>query len=118
MTAVLDWTELLALRAYQTPGESDIVLDLIDTFRRQTPLLVARLQDAAAQDDIAAVRRDAHTLKGSAGTIGALSLSREAAELEASARRGDTNVGPLVDRVVHAAAVVDRCLSDGPPSAR
>jgi HPt (histidine-containing phosphotransfer) domain-containing protein len=50
---------------------------------------VARMRRLAEEGDLATLGGEAHTMKGTAGTMGALRLGRHAARLEEACRRGD-----------------------------
>ena len=60
------------------------VLILADAAER-----VGVLENAAAQPDLAGVRREAHALRGASGGVGAAALSRLCRELEVAAGVGD-----------------------------
>jgi HPt (histidine-containing phosphotransfer) domain-containing protein len=111
------------------PGFPDIDPDVFD-FNRLGPVYrwdAAKLQGSvqrfldyasrhvasldAAAGDLAALREVAHSLKGSAGTVGAKRLGTLAASLEAACLdgRADTAV-MLVDEVTTSFAVLDASL--------
>jgi HPt (histidine-containing phosphotransfer) domain-containing protein len=52
-------------------------------------ILLAQLESRFGQDDVEAVREDAHALAGSAGMMGFLDLSRTCRDLEAAIEGGD-----------------------------
>lgn len=62
---------------------------------------MTRLRERMVQSDRDAVRRLAHTLKGSSGNLGATEVQRLAAELEAAIKAGDdaADIERLVDAV-------------------
>ncbi|WP_175426372.1 response regulator [Azospirillum brasilense] len=62
---------------------------LMETFRRETPLHLDQLRQAAQNRDFAAVERSAHILKGSTGNVGFAEASAMAGELLAAARARD-----------------------------
>jgi HPt (histidine-containing phosphotransfer) domain-containing protein len=67
-----------------TFGDRGLERELLKLFDRQTELLLARMRDGEA----ASVATLAHTLKGSAGGIGAWGVARAAANCEQAAGHG------------------------------
>ncbi len=87
--ALLDRAVLEGLRALSMKGSGDLFREILDLFARNGPRLVEDLGAAAAAGDAPLLRRLAHTLKGSAGNVGAVALARAAAAAERAAREGD-----------------------------
>jgi len=73
----------------RTGGDPESLSRLIDAFRRSWPGLLADLGRAVDVRDADAVRRAAHTLKGSLGLLGAEAAFAFAETLETLGRRGD-----------------------------
>ncbi|MGQ0520837.1 MAG: response regulator [Actinomycetota bacterium] len=73
---------------YDLDGTGEALGDLVSLFIRDAPARVDALEDAVERGDVEAIRSLAHTVKGSAATLGALTLARIAGELEHAARRG------------------------------
>ncbi len=67
------------------------------------------MREAAAANDVASVRRIAHTFKGSAGMIGAKQLGSAAAELELGVYQPE-NVPKLVDNLLSCCDELHRIL--------
>ena len=80
--------DLVHLRRF-TLGNRLLELDVLQMFAEQAPLILDRLQQARTDK---AWRDAAHTLKGSAGAIGAHAVARAAAEAELL--RGDEAAWP------------------------
>ena len=59
---------------------------IIGLFLEDAPRLIARLENAASQPDLGAMRDAAHTLKSSSANVGAMSLSTAAKRVELGAR--------------------------------
>ena len=59
---------------------------LIDSFFKDGPKLIADAQRTLEQNQVAELRRAAHTLKSASATFGALALAALARELEYKAR--------------------------------
>lgn len=107
MTTVLDPSTLAELR----DEGSDLLLDLIEIFLRETPERLQLLANAAATGDYAQAERSAHTLKSSAAALGAESMRAVAAEAEAAAHSGQLDpVVPLIARLRREAEVVEAAL--------
>src|SRR4051794_17168201 len=72
------------------PGDEEraLLARLIRSYARKTPAAVDRLGELLQGGDAAAVRDQAHALKGSAANIGAATFSGIFAEVEHSARDG------------------------------
>jgi CheY-like chemotaxis protein/HPt (histidine-containing phosphotransfer) domain-containing protein len=68
-------------------GDPAFVADLVDTFLREAPVLVAGLKTARQSGDAEEVRRAAHTPKSNARTFGAAGLANRCQELENTAKR-------------------------------
>jgi two-component system, sensor histidine kinase and response regulator len=69
-------------------------------FLDNLPTIWAELQTAVANTDAAAMQRTAHTLKGSAGLIGAQAATAAARELEMMAKSGKLDgAGLALDRL-------------------
>jgi CheY-like chemotaxis protein len=79
---VLDPTALADLRQFQGEGEPDIVQELAEAFRFETPLLLEALRQAVAKEQPEQLKRAAHNLKGSSNNLGAHTMVALSAELE------------------------------------
>jgi HPt (histidine-containing phosphotransfer) domain-containing protein len=87
----LDRGVLASIRQLTMPGEPDVLQEVLTTFLTDVPRRLEALAEAAAggrSDDVA---RGAHSLKGSAGNIGARRLQRLATDLEDAARQGQVS---------------------------
>jgi PAS domain S-box-containing protein len=85
----LDPTRLGELRDLVGPGGLGGVVGLIDIFLQDTPARIEVLRDAIARGDRDGLRREAHTLKGSAANIGAEGLAALSREMETAAAGAD-----------------------------
>jgi HPt (histidine-containing phosphotransfer) domain-containing protein len=65
----------------ETTG-AEFVLELVDTFLQEAPVMIADLRRALAAADAEKFRRAAHSLKSNSNTFGALILAAMARELE------------------------------------
>jgi HPt (histidine-containing phosphotransfer) domain-containing protein len=85
----LDPRSLDTLRQLTTPGEPDVLAQVLRLFLDEAPRRLDRLHSALAQGNAGEFQRAAHSLKGAAGNIGATALrdaARRADELGASGR--------------------------------
>jgi two-component system sensor histidine kinase/response regulator len=69
-------------------AEGDVTLDIVQTFLRSADDLVREAREAIAKGDAQVVQRVAHTLKSSAGIVGAQRLSELAREMETALATG------------------------------
>lgn len=88
------------LRSLRDETRPTFLTDLIDTFLNAGANGVADLREAHSTGNAAFLRRIAHTLTGSSGSLGALHMSKLCAELESLAQQGQVSeAGPLVKEV-------------------
>mgnify|MGYP002717157343 CR=1 FL=1 len=76
--------------------DETILPDLIDAFLSEARGRVQRIVDGAAGDALPVVAREAHTLKSSAGTFGAVRLADAVRAIERACQAGD---GATVQRI-------------------
>ncbi|MGH6888466.1 MAG: Hpt domain-containing protein [Rhizomicrobium sp.] len=72
----------LAQLALYTGGEAELDREVLDLFRCQSALAIRRLETSLASSNSKDWRETAHSLKGSALSIGATSLAEAAARAE------------------------------------
>jgi PAS domain S-box-containing protein len=87
---VLDRQVLGQLGALSSNGKADLLARTIGLYLVESPKLMHKLGQAAAAGDAPEVMRSAHSLKSSSANVGATVLSRHCADIEACARRADT----------------------------
>ena len=105
MPDVLDQAALASLLD-MVGGDPDFVDELIDTFLADVPQQVAELRGAVAAGMAADAVRPAHTLKGTAGTIGARAVEATSRTIEEEARAGS------MDRLEAHVGELERALAD------
>jgi HPt (histidine-containing phosphotransfer) domain-containing protein len=66
----------------QAAAGADFVVELVDTFMQEAPVMLGELRAARAEGAPEQFRRAAHSLKSNANTFGATELARLARELE------------------------------------
>jgi HPt (histidine-containing phosphotransfer) domain-containing protein len=79
------WASLQELEAAGAPG---FLRELVGTFLAQAPLRLSALRDAWRRGDARALELEAHSFKGSCGSLGAAAMAACCERLESSARQG------------------------------
>ena len=87
---VLDRPVLDQLGKALTNGKPELLAKVINLYLVESPKLMQKLKQAALASDAPEIARTAHSLKSSSAYVGATVLSRHCADIEASARRADT----------------------------
>jgi CheY-like chemotaxis protein/HPt (histidine-containing phosphotransfer) domain-containing protein len=77
-------------------GDRQLLRQLIRIFRTDARPLIAAIKRAAVAGDADALRRNAHALKGSLGTIGAPKVAETARRLELVVHAGDLGSAPAL----------------------
>jgi len=92
---------------------ADFVGELIDTYNQETAALVDQLRQALAAQDAATFGRCAHSIKSSSASLGALTFSEQARQLELTGKTGDlSGAGQRVERLAADFALVSRSLEE------
>jgi HPt (histidine-containing phosphotransfer) domain-containing protein len=94
---------LTSLRELQEPNSPDLIGELSGMFREDGQRRLARLREALEAADRDQLRLTAHSLKGSAGNLGASRLARVCAVIESTA--ADAAL-PVLDALVARASRV------------
>jgi HPt (histidine-containing phosphotransfer) domain-containing protein len=95
---ILDPAVISGLRKLTPPGEPDVLAEVLKLFLEEVPPRIARLRNAWQAGSIEEVHRAAHSLKGSAGNIGARRLFEVCRQLDDISKSGDlAAAAPLVD---------------------
>ena len=84
--AVLDAAALERLRELDPHGSSRLLERVLRAFESSALRLAKQFGEARAAGDVQGIRHVVHTLKSSSASIGAVSLARLCAEIEASIR--------------------------------
>ena len=84
----LDPTVIETLRQLSEPGGPDVVEEVFQIFLTETPARLADIDEAISIGNLTQVHRLAHSLKGSAGNIGARAMFAACRELDDEARGG------------------------------
>lgn len=81
LTAV-DLSVLAGYEKMQLEGEPDLVIELIDLYLEDAPRRIAVMQESAARSDWQSVKREAHGLRGSSGSLGGVEVVQICGEIE------------------------------------
>jgi CheY-like chemotaxis protein len=84
----LDHAVIESLRALQKEGEPDILADYVELFLADVPPRLASLWEAVERGDAQSVEQNAHTLKGSCGSVGARRMAELCEELRGAGASG------------------------------
>ncbi|HBC07195.1 MAG TPA: hypothetical protein DC046_06370, partial [Rhodospirillaceae bacterium] len=98
------------LAALEADTSRDLVPELIQVFVKSADNRIAQITAHMAADDLAGIAAEAHALKSSSATFGAVSVRRLCAELETASKNGDpVTAERLVAELIHA---LDAAKSD------
>ena len=86
--AVLDPAVIDTLRRLSVPGEPDVLTEVLKLFLEEAPTRIETLRNAWTDRNIQEGQRMAHSLKGSAGNIGASALFDVCKQLDQVGRAG------------------------------
>jgi len=81
-TDMLDFEVLRAFEKVESDDGSDIVIELIDLYLQSTSQRIITMLNAANEGEWALLKRAAHTLKGSSGTLGLRQIATICQDLE------------------------------------
>jgi HPt (histidine-containing phosphotransfer) domain-containing protein len=87
---VLDRQVLAELSRMLGNGQPALLASLINLYLVESPRLMDELKRAARAGDTRQIAHSAHSLKSCSANVGAMVLSRYCADVEASAKRADT----------------------------
>lgn len=80
----------------------DFITELVDTYLDDSPQQISSLRESLTRGDAETFRRSAHSLKSNSASIGALTLSGMARELEMLGKSGSLGgAGPLVEQLAN-----------------
>lgn len=96
-------------------GDREFAAELSSVFITDTAERIAQMQEKLAQQDHTAVWQLAHSIKGSAGSLGAEAVSSAAHDLEQAGRQGnvagmDSALQALVEQFAATQAALDGYL--------
>jgi len=76
VAVAIDVTVLGSLESAQADGEPDLIVELIDLFLKDAPRRLANMSTFLEDGDLHSLSREAHCLKGSSATLGALVMTK------------------------------------------
>ncbi|HLR05294.1 MAG TPA: Hpt domain-containing protein [Pyrinomonadaceae bacterium] len=99
-TQALDPVVLASLDEAWDEGEADLVVELIDLYLGDAPQWVEAIRTAAAENDATVLKRVAHTLKGSSGSLGIRQVAEVCGMLELNCSESAARVNELLQLLV------------------
>jgi len=89
-----------SLGLLSTGGDPDLLSELVSIFLQTVPAQLERMKAAIATGDNETARREAHSLKGAAGALGAAGIQRLAADIEVLAAQGNLETAqPMLELI-------------------
>jgi len=82
LRAAVDLAVLASYEKIQLDGEPDLIVELIDLYLEDAPRRVAVMRESLAKRNWLSVKREAHSLRGSSGNLGALQVALICDEME------------------------------------
>lgn len=104
---IIDLSVFESFREIQQPDGPDLVNKLINLFIDDTTKRLSILKKAAAGDDSATIKKQAHSLKGSSSFIGAVGITALSTELSESV----LDIGQMKDLIVELEAEFEKALN-------
>ena len=98
---IVDPESIETLRELQSPGEPDVLQELITTFFDDSNTRLAALDDAVSSDQYRNAERAAHGLAGGAAVFGAERFTSVCREIQRTALSDDTSRLPVLVRRLH-----------------
>lgn len=87
--STLSMAALAQLRALETSDNPGFFVEICQMFASDAAEILARLAAAAQRGERAAVEREAHSLKSTSASLGAMRMVEQCVTIEAAARRGE-----------------------------
>jgi HPt (histidine-containing phosphotransfer) domain-containing protein len=98
-TGAIDPAVIASLDEAWEAGEPDLVVELIDLYLGDAPQWVEAMRTAAAADDATVLRRAAHTLKGSSGSLGICRVAEVCRMLELNCSESAARADELLQQL-------------------
>ena len=92
----LDQNALGQLRALDSDGSARILVQIVNSYLVDAPALIQKMRAALAVDDIVSLTRNAHSLKSTSLSLGAIRVSEIAREMETAGRSKATGACPAL----------------------
>ena len=94
----------------QQIGEPDFVVELIDLYLNQTPILLNSIRSGLAENDWISVKRMAHNLRGSSNSLGILQMGEFASDVEYLSTPDEVEIMSLLRQLEDEFAQVEKIL--------
>lgn len=108
---VLNQKPIDTIRGLQRPGKDCLLTKVVGVYFDRTPEMIAEMQAAVQQSDMAAVKAGAHSLKSSSAYLGADGLSQKCKNIELAAGENDMSaIATLVNEIEAEYSLVARAL--------
>jgi len=78
----IDHTVLASYEAVQVSGDPDLIVELINLYVDDVPLRVRAMRRSLKEKNLPGVTREAHSLRGSSGMVGANEVEKVCHEIE------------------------------------
>jgi histidine phosphotransfer protein HptB len=104
------WTLPEALQQLAMAGEQDLVAEVLTLFQTDTDSRLRTLRSAVESGNRKVVRAEAHSLKGSAGQVGAAALADSCRQLELTAETCP-DFTPLLQEIEARFALVSKAMA-------
>lgn len=98
-TVAVDMAVLLSFEELQEDNEPDLLVELMELYLQDAPVKIDAIREAVARADKEALKRAAHSLKGSSGTLGVRQLASVCEELECLANAASSDATALTHRL-------------------
>src|ERR1700730_3307932 len=82
LTQAVDMAVLTSFEEVQLDGAPDLIVELIDLYLADAPHRLAAIEEALTRKDEPALKRAAHSLRGSSANLGGLQVALICEELE------------------------------------
>lgn len=105
--------DLPTFTALQEAAGAEFVVELVDTFLEEAPVMLAELRSALAAGSADAFRRAAHSLKSNSNTFGATRLGELARDLEQGGLITDGGLLDALEAEYRRAAAALKALASG-----
>ena len=105
--------DLPTFSALQEAAGAEFVVELVDTFIEEAPVMLAEMRSAQSAGNADAFRRAAHSLKSNSHTFGATPLGELARELEQGGLIADSGPIDVLEAEYQRAAAALKKLCSG-----
>lgn len=93
---MLDFAALKAFEKVKSDDGSDILIELIDLYLEGTSQRIIAMRKAADEGEWTALKRTAHTLKGSSSTLGLTQIAKICQDVEVASSHSTNDVHQLI----------------------